>query len=120
MKQIKAIPMSMLSDTSLESLKCRTALTENEELDEAIGDMYRTSYFNPVAMTARILDMKVYNTKPDHRPKALMKSPKNEAILKAMEKRVNTYLHKQKKEELYMNKTLGNWQTKSYSNLKLR
>jgi hypothetical protein len=71
--------------------------------------MYRTSYFNPVTMRARIANMKVYKTKSVQKPKVLMKSPKNEAILKAMEKRVNTYLHKQKKERLNGNKTLGNW-----------
>lgn len=138
-KNQRTSSMPSLSDHNREMLHFKSSLPEHDTLDETIGDMYRTSYLkncnflkqidlkyslensdlNPASMTSRADQIKGPNTELELKTKVPKKSPENEAILKAMEKRIDAYLLKQKKQELYGYKTLENWNAKS-NNVKLR
>ena len=72
-----------------------------------IGEMYRSSYFNPSVYAARFETLA--STEPQNDVvKAKMQSVESLSIIKSMEKRINKYLHKQKKIEFDGFKTARN------------
>ena len=92
--------------------------------------MYRTSYFNPTVVSARIESLKSSNEET----KAIKKiNPKNEVVLKAMNKRIkllksvifdvlscfNFYLRKSK-QEMNGYSTIGNWRGSSFKSLTIK
>lgn len=90
---------------------------EHDELDETIGEMYRSSYFNPSTHTARLATLKLSEGDKKHKVK---QSDKSKAVLDSLEKRINGYLHKQKKDELYGYKTLREWRPSPLKDLRIK
>ena len=58
--------------------------------------MYRTSYFNPSIVKARMEAMESEKDEEKKKAHLLKKSPQNLAVLRTMEQRINKYLTKQK------------------------
>lgn len=80
---------------------------EFEDLDETLGEVYRSSYFNPSTYKAKFETLNSTIAKPSKLPPE--KVAANKAIIESMEKRISKYLNKQKRDEKYGAKTLRNF-----------
>ena len=100
--------------SSNSKLKSRRNSQEHKEdhdfLDETVGDMFRSSYYNPSMHSARFGSLKSVSQSQPKLNSNHQRSPENISILKSTEKRVNNYLHRQKKQQLYGFHTMRNMQ----------